>query len=74
MTNRLNGCVVVFDNDVRVDDAEEILNAIRMVKGVLSVSTDMNVVKLKDYNARERVRWELREKLWEVLYPKERTP
>jgi hypothetical protein len=35
MTDRLKGCVVTFDQDLRTDDAEAILNAIRMVKGVL---------------------------------------
>ncbi len=37
MTDRHSGYVVVLAEDARSDDAEYILNAIRMVKGVKSV-------------------------------------
>lgn len=38
MTDRHAGYVVVLANNVREDDAEEgVLNAIRMIKGVISV-------------------------------------
>jgi hypothetical protein len=37
MTDRLKGCTVVFGKDIREDDAEYILNAIRMIKGVSQV-------------------------------------
>lgn len=72
MTDRLNGCVVVFEKDIRVDDAEAILDAIRMVKGVLAVKADDGIVELGDYVAQERTRRELGAKLWEILYPKEK--
>lgn len=63
MTDRLKGCVVVFERDIRVDDAEPLLEAIRMLKGVASVHTDGDVTDHRDYGARARVRHELREKL-----------
>jgi hypothetical protein len=34
MTDRYNSLTVVLDRDIREDDAEHILNAIRMIKGV----------------------------------------
>lgn len=38
MTDRHAGYVVTLDRDIREDDAEAVLNAIRMVKGVASVT------------------------------------
>lgn len=37
MTDRYKGCTVVFDHEIREDDAEHLLNAIRMIKGVKAV-------------------------------------
>lgn len=37
MTTRHQGYVVVLDTDLREDDAEQTLTALRMVRGVLSV-------------------------------------
>jgi len=37
MTNRLNAVIVVLDRDIRDDDATEIVTALSMEKGVLSV-------------------------------------
>lgn len=38
MTDRHSGYIVVLAEDIREDDAEGILNALRMVKGVISVT------------------------------------
>lgn len=54
MTDRVKGCVVTFDRDYRDDDAEEILQAIRMIKGVLSV--EGSVKNLDDTMNRERIK------------------
>lgn len=37
MTDRVDAFTIVLDKDVREDDVEFILNAIRMIKGVMSV-------------------------------------
>lgn len=37
MTERHSGYVVALDHDIRDDDAEAVINAIRMIKGVLSI-------------------------------------
>lgn len=65
MTDRLKGCTVVFENDIRTDDAEVLINSIRMLRGVLSVET--NVSDTDDWMNRERIKHELTRKLWEVL-------
>lgn len=67
MTDRLKGCYVVFEKDIRVDDAEGIIKALAMVKGVLEVRTE--VASFQDAVAYSRARNELGEKLMDVLYP-----
>jgi len=47
---------VVLENDVREDDAEHIINALRMVRGVISVSP--NVGSYQDTVAQERAYWD----------------
>ncbi len=70
MTDILKGCTVAFDRDIREDDAEAVLNAIRMIKGVLSVSPSLS--EPGDWAAGERLRRELGDKLWAVIYPKDK--
>ena len=67
MTDRFNALTVVMERDMREDDAEAILSAIRQLRGVLSVSG--HVADITAHLAEERARHELREKLMAVLYP-----
>lgn len=69
MTDRFNAITVVLEKDIRDDDAEFILNAIRMIKGVLSVKGNVND-GVSEYVAKERVRREFRDKLLDIIYPK----
>ena len=67
MTDRHIAYTVLLKEPVREDDAEHILNAIRMVKGVHSVQPVVqDIQKLFAY---ERIRTELGQKIWQVLYP-----
>jgi hypothetical protein len=68
MTDRYNAITVVLERDTRDDDAAALLNAIRQLRGVLSVSG--NVANLDSHIAQERARHSLGEELWHVLYPK----
>lgn len=68
MTDRYNALTVVLEKDIRDDDAEALLAAIRQLRGVLSVSG--NVADMDDHIAQERVRHDLGQKLWDVLHPK----
>jgi hypothetical protein len=65
MTDRLQGVYVAFDVDIREDDAKDIIAAISQIRHVLRV--EPSVVDLSDFVARERVRRELTDKLWEIL-------
>jgi len=67
MTNRFNSLTVVLDKDIRDDDAEYILNAMEMIKGVLSVKP--KVSNIEDHVAYERAVRDLRQKIDEVLQP-----
>lgn len=65
MTDRLHGVVVTFEKDMRTDDAELLISAIRMLKNVIDVQP-----MVADYNTRalrERVRFEFRQKLYAAL-------
>ncbi len=65
MTQRLKGCYVAFEKDIREDDAESILQSIRMIRGVGGVTTDE--AGLADYAIRTQVRCELSNKLQDLL-------
>lgn len=65
MTDRVNGFFVTLKDDMRIDDAESIIHALSMVKGVAAVSP--NVSDPEDHIARVRVRQELIEKLFDIL-------
>lgn len=70
MTTRLKGFTVVLEEDMRDDDAEPLRLAIEQMRGVLSVAP----VEMSgpDYFALQRVRRELGDKLFAILYPKEK--
>ena len=67
MTDRVFALTVVLKDNTRTDDAQPILDAIQMLKGVLSV--EAHVADMGQWAADTRARRELGEKLWAVLYP-----
>lgn len=66
MTDRHSGYVVILTDDVREDDAEPTLNALRMVKGVLSVEPIIASLA-GEIITEQRVRAAVRAKLTELL-------
>jgi hypothetical protein len=66
MTDRHAGYVVVLKDDIREDDAEHVINALRMVKGVLNVEPIVSDLEL--YIAERRAAEVWRTKLREMLY------
>jgi hypothetical protein len=66
MSEKINGVFVTLDHDIKDEQAEWLLNAIRMIRGVIDVTP--NVVDHGEaYVAEVRVRSELSTKLFEVL-------
>lgn len=68
MTDQHKGYVVVLEDDVREDDAEPIINAIKQVRGVLDV-VPVDTRGLDDVIIEQRVRHDLGVKLFQVVYP-----
>jgi len=64
MTDRLKGLVVAFETDIREDDAQCIIDAILMIKGVCGVS--MHVSNPDDYMNRMLIKQEVRDKLLQL--------
>ncbi len=69
MTDRYYALTVLLEKDVREDDAEHILHAIRMVKGVLKVEPHVSNPDL--WAAETRARYALGRELLKVIYPDE---
>ena len=67
MTDRYKGAVVVFERDIREDDAKCLLDALKMIKGVSSVSPSLS--SMDDYMNRSRVRSEIMGKVYDALDP-----
>jgi hypothetical protein len=67
MTDRLKGVSVTFTDDIREDDAEAVINAIRQLRGVLVVGPIL--ADYRDVMAEQRVRHDLGKELMEIVYP-----
>ena len=65
MTNRFHSLTVVLEHEIREDDAESIISAIRQLRGVIDVSG--NVADMDTYLAIRVARHELRNKLFDLL-------
>lgn len=68
MTDRISSLTVVLNQDYREDDIETLINAIKLFGDVLDVVPE--VADIASYVAERRVKEELTQKLWEVLYPR----
>ena len=66
MTDRYTTLTVVLDREIREDDAEAIIGAIRMVKGVLRVKG--NIPDIGHYAAVELAKSEIRKEIMDILY------
>lgn len=65
MTDRVKGFTVTLAEDIRVDDIEAVLNALRMVKGVIHVEPVLNTPD--DHFSKQRVKDELRDKFYDFF-------
>lgn len=70
MTDRVHSLIVVLDDPIREDDVAGLIDAIRRIRGVSSVSAE--VADHKHYAAVEVARHELRKRLADVLWPTDR--
>ena len=68
MSESIHSITVVLKEDVGTDDAKRILDALRMVRGV--ISADGNVADSVTHMAESRARTDLHQKMFDVIYPK----
>jgi len=71
MTDRVHSLTVVLEHDFRTDDLEALQNAIRQFRGVIAV--EQHVSDHTSFMAQQRALQALREKIADVLWPKERS-
>lgn len=69
MSETLKGLHVAFENPIREDDAQAIINAILQLRGVADVTTAID--DSADWMNRSMIRLEMRKELFEVLKPRE---
>jgi cell division protein FtsX len=67
MTDRIHSFTVVLDHDLREDDAKPIVDAIKQLRGVVSV--EMAVAGIGTQMAEARAKREFGQALMDVLYP-----
>ena len=65
MTDRIRTLTVLLEHDMRDDDVQVVVDAIRMIRYVAKV--EHGRVDVGDWSAREIAKLELRAKLWELL-------
>lgn len=65
MTDRVQGFVVTLDRDMRIDDAQALIDAIKMLRHVMSVKP--SIVTADDFFARQRIAIELQNKVLQVF-------
>lgn len=66
MTDRYGALTVILDRDIREDDAEHLMNAIRMMRGVAEVKGEITE-NLATAIERSRLTRQLTEKLYGVI-------
>jgi len=69
MTDRFYALTVILEKDIREDDAEQIINAIRMIKYVLDVKGIVS--DPVTYMAQARERRDIGERLFKILHMRE---
>lgn len=65
MTDRYRAFIVVLDHDMREDDAQPTLVAIKQIKNVISV--DPHVADITDHIAYTQARHDLQKELMDIL-------
>ena len=66
MTDQINGVFVALEKDMREDEIEHLMNALRMIKGVQDVTTNPSAFAT-DFVIRSRLKSELSEKLYAIV-------
>jgi len=66
MTDRIQGFAVTLNHDMREDDVEHVVNALKMVKGVAAVEPVIG--DIRDAMARDRVRSDVHTRIFVAVH------
>lgn len=72
MTDRLKGVLITFDRDIRDDDAQPIIEALKLIKGVLTVKP--YVADMEDYMMYQKGHFDARKDIFEYLKKEPKNP
>lgn len=67
MSDRYNALIITLETDMKDEDAEQLMRAIWLLRGVINVTP--HVADIGARVAQDRARWELIEKLKMLLLP-----
>ena len=65
MTDRVKGFTVTLEKDIRIDDVETLMNSIKMLRGIASVTP--SITTSGDHMNREMVAMEYRKKMYNFI-------
>lgn len=65
MTGTVNGLYVTLEGERCEDDVKSLINAIRRLRGVLTV--ELHITDWETHIARRQAQWDLRKKIYAVL-------
>lgn len=65
MTDRVKGFIVTLDTDIRIDEVETLMQAIRCMRRVANV--EPSIVDSSDWINQQRVRGEIRDKMYTFI-------
>lgn len=65
MSDRINAFTIVLDKDIKNEDVQDLLTALKMLKGVISVTP--NVADISDHIAQMRERARINHELIKII-------
>jgi len=65
MTDRIKSLTVVLSDDIREDDCQSLMDAILMLKGVISVGSQVS--DMNHYTAKIQVKAKLRQRIFDAF-------
>lgn len=67
MTTRHSGYIVILEDDIREDDAEDLMKLLRQIRGIISVRP-VEGLSPQIAIAKARALQELEKKIWNILH------
>lgn len=72
MTDRIKGVLITFERDIRDDDAKPIIEALKMIKGVLTVKN--YITGMEDYMMYQKGHMDARMAMFDYLKKDPKNP